>query len=26
MRPPEHVLKYYGTWPDADHNREVIRI
>jgi acetophenone carboxylase len=24
--PPEAALKYYGTWPDAEKNREVIRI
>ena len=26
LRPPEQALKYYGTWPDAEKNREVIRI
>ena len=26
LRPPDHVIKYYGTWPDAKKNREVIRI
>lgn len=26
LRPPERALAYYGTWPDARRNREVIRI
>lgn len=26
LRPPDEVLKYYGTWPDAKKNREVIRV
>ena len=26
LRPPDEALKYYGTWPDARKNREVIRI
>jgi N-methylhydantoinase B/oxoprolinase/acetone carboxylase alpha subunit len=26
LRPPDGVLKYYGTWPDGGKNREVIRI
>ena len=26
LRPPDEVIKYYGTWPDAEKNREVIRI
>jgi acetophenone carboxylase len=26
LRPPDDVLKYYGTWPDAEKNREVIRV
>lgn len=26
LRPPDDVLKYYGTWPDARKNREVIRV
>jgi N-methylhydantoinase B/oxoprolinase/acetone carboxylase alpha subunit len=26
MQPPEHALTYFGTWPDARPNREVIRI
>ena len=26
LRPPEQALKYYGTWPGAQKNREVIRI
>jgi acetophenone carboxylase len=25
-RPPPQALKFYGTWPDAQKNREVIRI
>ncbi len=25
-QPPAKALKYYGTWPDAKKNREVIRI
>jgi N-methylhydantoinase B/oxoprolinase/acetone carboxylase alpha subunit len=25
-QPPDKALKYYGTWPDAKKNREVIRI
>jgi acetophenone carboxylase len=26
LRPPDEVIAYYGTWPDAKPNREVIRI
>ncbi|MGH9292056.1 MAG: hydantoinase B/oxoprolinase family protein [Acidimicrobiales bacterium] len=26
LRPAEEALKYYGTWPNAEPNREVIRI
>jgi len=26
LKPPDEVLKYYGSWPDARQNREVIRI
>jgi N-methylhydantoinase B/oxoprolinase/acetone carboxylase alpha subunit len=26
LRPPDEALAYYGTWPDARPNREVIRI
>jgi N-methylhydantoinase B/oxoprolinase/acetone carboxylase alpha subunit len=26
LRPPDDAIKYYGTWPDAQKNREVIRI
>jgi acetophenone carboxylase len=26
LRPPDDVLKYYGTWPDGGKNREIIRI
>jgi acetophenone carboxylase len=26
LRPPDEAIKYYGTWPDAQKNREVIRI
>ena len=26
LRPPADALKYYGTWPDARKNREVVRI
>jgi N-methylhydantoinase B/oxoprolinase/acetone carboxylase alpha subunit len=26
LRPPDEALTYYGTWPDARKNREVIRI
>ncbi len=26
LQPPDSVLKYYGTWPDARKNREIIRI
>ncbi len=26
LRPHEQALKYYGTWPDAKPNRQVIRI
>ena len=26
LKPPDHVLKYYGSWPEAKKNREVIRI
>ena len=26
LRPPDEALKYYGSWPDAQKNREVIRI
>jgi len=26
LRPPDDALAYYGTWPDAKRNREVIRI
>jgi acetophenone carboxylase len=26
QRPPDEALKYYGSWPDAEKNREVIRI
>lgn len=25
-KPDESILKYYGTWPDAQRNREIIRI
>jgi hypothetical protein len=25
-RPPEEILTYYGEWPSADRNREVVRI
>jgi acetophenone carboxylase len=26
LRPPDDVLKYYGTWPDAEKNRDIIRV
>jgi len=26
LKPSDDALKYYGTWPDAHKNREVIRI
>jgi N-methylhydantoinase B/oxoprolinase/acetone carboxylase alpha subunit len=26
LKPPEEVLKFYGAWPGAEKNREVIRI
>ena len=26
LRPPDEALKFYGSWPDARKNREVIRI
>jgi N-methylhydantoinase B/oxoprolinase/acetone carboxylase alpha subunit len=26
LQPPQEALKYYGTWPEAEKNREVIRI
>jgi len=26
LRPPDVALKFYGSWPDAHQNREVIRI
>lgn len=26
LRPPDNVLKYYGTWPDAEKNRDIIRV
>lgn len=26
LKPPDEALKYYGTWPEAAKNREVIRI
>jgi acetophenone carboxylase len=25
-QPPPQALKYYGTWPDAKKNRELIRV
>jgi acetophenone carboxylase len=25
-RPPEEILTYYGEWPSAAPNREVVRI
>jgi acetophenone carboxylase len=26
LRPPDSVIAYYGSWPNAEKNREVIRI
>jgi acetophenone carboxylase len=26
LRPPEEILEYYGSWPDARKTREIIRM
>jgi acetophenone carboxylase len=26
LKPPDQALKFYGSWPDARKDREVIRI
>jgi acetophenone carboxylase len=25
-KPPARILKYYGSWPNAEPNREIVRI